>query len=757
MGKTMVALMAVLAAVPGRAGEDRGKPYGGGGYRPPPQPYVQPYAPPQPAYVSPPTYYQPTYSKPSIIQEPYQYRRHVDPGHWKPPPSDGGPEMPPVMVDFPDVYKAVVQAYLKEQSEKGSGEFLLKDDVSGHVFRLRVAGYSKDSIVQLSRDEAFACVQFESGSGEKLDLDFYVKKRDVGEWAVSKIYVHKVDGKARFVYNADHQPVSPESLASAAAAARSPGKAAASKVVPKPKQPAKLSAQISLREPSGNDALDGGETGKLNVTVFNAGPGPAYAVRLALTVDSKAQVRVPSSLELGDIKAGQTATGEVSIEAPEDVVSGKVKVTVEAREGNGFDAEPIVMELEARAFKAPRLEVAGVAVGPGKVVKAGEPTKVSVAVRNAGAGPAGGVAAFLSIGSQDIFMSGEPSASIGELKPGQTKTAEFEFFVNKRYKGQGALPISVNLSESRGKYGTEAASLNLALGKAPPATKVFAVKGKESLPEPEAAPAADDVDIPPKARTERDPQAYAVLIGIEKYRDLPAVEFASQDADIMQSYLTRAMGYDVRNVVVLQDDRATLTDMATFLGPWLEDRVTAGSKVFVYYAGHGAPNPRTGEGYLIPYDGNPNYVETKAFSVKQLYANLAKLPSKDVTVVLDACFSGAGGRSIIAKGARPLVTMTKAPSPGENMAVITAAGNDQISTFYPEARHGMLTYFLLKGLRGGADADGDKAVTTAELFDFVAPSVETEARKQHVEQTPTINPARGALGDKGSRVWVKLR
>ncbi|MBI4677269.1 MAG: hypothetical protein HY748_06775, partial [Elusimicrobia bacterium] len=140
-----------------------------------------------------------------------------------------------------------------------------------------------------------------------------------------------------------------------------------------------------------------------------------------------------------------------------------------------------------------------------------------------------------------------------------------------------------------------------------------------------------------------------------------------------------------------------------------------------------------------------------------LYANLAKLPSRDVIVVLDACFSGSGGRSVLAAGARPLVHMAKAPAAGGNMSVITAARSDQISTYYPDARHGMLTYFLLKGLRGGADRDSDREITTAELYDFLAPEVEREARKQHVEQTPTISPEPGRLGERASRVWVRLK
>jgi uncharacterized caspase-like protein len=303
------------------------------------------------------------------------------------------------------------------------------------------------------------------------------------------------------------------------------------------------------------------------------------------------------------------------------------------------------------------------------------------------------------------------------------------------------------LREATGRYGLPAQLLQLGLGRGAP------VAGRVSVP---ASAELDDVDAPPAARTKTDREAFAVVVGVEKYRDIPAVEFAARDAQSVYDYLTKAMGFDPKNVVHLENERATRTDLATYLGPWLKDRVTARSRVFVYFSGHGSPDPLTGEGYLIPYDGSPNYVGTTAVALKQLYGNLSQLPAKDVTVVLDSCFSGAGGRSFLAAGIRPLVNVRLA-APGGNMVVLSAAQGDQISTYYPEAQHGIFTYFLLKGLRGAADPGHSGVVTTQKLFEYLRPEVEREARLQHVEQSPAIAPELAALGDKAGRVWLKLR
>ncbi|MBI5211283.1 MAG: caspase family protein [Elusimicrobia bacterium] len=527
--------------------------------------------------------------------------------------------------------------------------------------------------------------------------------------------------------------------------------------IPKPKAFPKLKAQVAFVEPSGNDMLEGEEKGSLRVAVANAGPGPAYALRVLLDLEPVPGLSVPRSVELGQLGPGQSAVKDIAIEASDSLVSGKARIKVEVREGNGFDAEPQVIEFETRPFVAPRLEVAGVALGGSGVVKAGEVTQVTVVVRNGG-GPARQAVARLAIADPDIFLSGDASVALGDVGPGESRKAEFQFVVNNRFKGR-SLPVSLALTESLGKYGAEA-PLNLVLGEAAPSLRVVTVKGKEGSPVLAAQAPQEDVDSPPEAKTEIDPEAYAVVIGIEKYRQkgIPPVDFAARDAQSMHRYLTRAMGFDEKNVILLQNDEAGKTDLEKYLGPWLRNRVTKKSRVFIFYAGHGAPNPETGEGYLIPYDGDPNYTDIAAYPIKALYDGLARLQAKSVAVVLDACFSGQGTRSLLAKGTRPLVTAVKNEAGlGANTVVLTATGGAQISTFFQDGQHGLLTYYLLKGLKGAADADKDGLVTTLELFSYVKPMVEREARKQNVSQTPTLTPEPSALGDRAGQVWLRAR
>jgi len=250
-----------------------------------------------------------------------------------------------------------------------------------------------------------------------------------------------------------------------------------------------------------------------------------------------------------------------------------------------------------------------------------------------------------------------------------------------------------------------------------------------------------DVDELPHLQGRRQDNAYAVVIGIEKYRQqLPTADFAVHDARTVAAYLTRALGYPEENVVTLTNDHAALGDFVKYFEKWLPNNVEKGGTVFVYYSGHGAPNPKTGDAFLVPYDGDPSFINETGYSLKRMYAALGKLPAKEVVVALDSCFSGAGGRSVLAKGTRSITLNLKETAlPSSNMTVLAASNGDQMSSTYDDKGHGLFTYFLLKGIKNEDVVDKNGSLRLDDLFAYLQPQVERVARKQfNNEQTPQI-------------------
>jgi hypothetical protein len=232
------------------------------------------------------------------------------------------------------------------------------------------------------------------------------------------------------------------------------------------------------------------------------------------------------------------------------------------------------------------------------------------------------------------------------------------------------------------------------------------------------------------------PNDYALVVGIEKYDDLPAATFADRDAAAATDFI-HALGVPTANIVTLMDSHATKSGLAKKLEGWLANNVNENSTVYFYYSGHGAPDIKTGDAYLVPYDGDPEYLDQTGYPLKRVYEKLGNLKAKRVLVMLDSCFSGAGGRSILPKGARPLVGIvdTGTKDLDAKISVLAAADSKQISGTNDEKGHGLFSYYLFNGLNGGAkNASGQ--VTLDSLFAYLKPKVADEAHRRNREQVP---------------------
>ena len=82
----------------------------------------------------------------------------------------------------------------------------------------------------------------------------------------------------------------------------------------------------------------------------------------------------------------------------------------------------------------------------------------------------------------------------------------------------------------------------------------------------------------------------------------------------------------------------------------------------------------------------------------------------------------------------------------EGFTVMTAAG-DQTAKPLEEAKHGMFSYFLMKGMEGDADQNNDNKITAGELHQYVQQNV-----IQHSSGTQTP----GLQGDS-NRVLVTFQ
>lgn len=257
-------------------------------------------------------------------------------------------------------------------------------------------------------------------------------------------------------------------------------------------------------------------------------------------------------------------------------------------------------------------------------------------------------------------------------------------------------------------------------------------KAKKASTGPRIRTIVSDIDTPTYQNKEND-KNFALVVGIEKYSNIPQADYAERDAAAVRRHLI-AMGYPDRNVILITGKDAGHAGIEKYVEAWLPRNVEENSKVFFYFSGHGAPSAESGQAYLVPWDGDPQFLETTGYPVKRLYEKLGNLKAKSVIVAMDACFSGAGGHSVIAQGTRPLVgKVDVGVGSSDKLAVLAASGADEVTGGDDSQGHGIFTYFLLKALN-----ENRGQATVKNVFDFLSPKVRDAARRQNRDQTPQL-------------------
>ena len=246
----------------------------------------------------------------------------------------------------------------------------------------------------------------------------------------------------------------------------------------------------------------------------------------------------------------------------------------------------------------------------------------------------------------------------------------------------------------------------------------------------------------PKGRDQRK-DAVALIIANRDYQnpDIPAVTYAHRDAEFVKQYLIRTLGYREGNICLYRD--ATQSKFRTALRK-LQTAAKKKSDVFVYYPGHGAPDPEEKLGYFVPVDCDPNYVQLGGIGLEEFYKELGRIEARNITVVIDACFSGASQVGMLISEASPIFVSIEDPAASlKNGVVFASSTGEQISSWYPEMNHSLYTYYFLKGLQGAADQNTDKQLTVAELQAYLSEQVPYMARRLYNRtQAPTVTPGR---------------
>ena len=220
---------------------------------------------------------------------------------------------------------------------------------------------------------------------------------------------------------------------------------------------------------------------------------------------------------------------------------------------------------------------------------------------------------------------------------------------------------------------------------------------------------------------------YAVVIGNDTGdRDEPQLRFAEHDADRFAAMLTDLGGFAPGDVVVLRGGDAE-TARAGLIA--LNDRIRttggADTMLIVYYSGHA--------------DAEGLHLGSTTLPLAQLEQLVRGSPAAFRLLVVDACRSGALTRVKGGRAVAPFAIALGDTLAADGVVFWTASAESEAAQESDDIKGSFFSHFLVSGLSGPADADGDGAVTTAEAYEYArAATLRASSRTMAGMQHPTF-------------------
>jgi hypothetical protein len=226
---------------------------------------------------------------------------------------------------------------------------------------------------------------------------------------------------------------------------------------------------------------------------------------------------------------------------------------------------------------------------------------------------------------------------------------------------------------------------------------------------------------------------FALIIGNTEYTDpgLAQLTAPGKDAEDFARVLknTEIGAFDIVTVLVNEQASSVIEAIDEFF-----DQKKPDDLLVLYFSGHGIRD-EIGSLYLAFKNTIRSRLRSTAVKSDYIKEAMDQSRSKRQVLILDCCNSGAFPQGTKAELGGSM-GMTKAFQ-GYGRFVLTASDATQFAwegdKVIGETDNSLFTHFLVKGLKGEADSDGDGRITVDELYDYTFHEVSRVTPKQ----TPT--------------------
>ncbi|MEI7482885.1 MAG: caspase family protein [Elusimicrobiota bacterium] len=524
---------------------------------------------------------------------------------------------------------------------------------------------------------------------------------------------------------------------------------------------------------NGNGIIEKGEQVELTGYIVNAGLTEAREVKFeAVSGDPKLELLSQSKAEIGVLKPGESRKVLLAFKLDSDYAGpAQLPITFKISESRprfskeqpvqlvlgGFykdTIEPVFKDFDTAAALAntpalkgpisdtraaevikliadapPVLEFDKTLLADGDsngngVYEPGETLRMKVGIRNTGGKTARGVTVTME-GDETIKTLLE-DRRVGDIEPGSYQPVVLEARIPEGIPRK-EFSFNIKVTESSGFNARKIEEARVAFQP----NEIKVIKQLASL-------------MPvPNASSKRE-KSGAIVVGIGAYgASIGPLKYAARDAELAAKYLNGVLGIPDGNIKVILDDKATKSRIEAEVGQMAEKGLDF---IALYYSGHGVPdpdNPRTGDPYIVPFDADLEMGSRMLIRLNEVVSALEH-KTKDVLVLLDACFSGN------VESAPKMYVMAQkglgiAPKFAQEKAVVmTASSSTQPSLEFDKAGHGYFSYYFMLGLKGEADKNSDGAVTDTELCEYVKSAMAGD-ETLNGRQTPECSNATGQV------------
>ncbi|MTB51695.1 caspase family protein [Lewinella sp. W8] len=248
---------------------------------------------------------------------------------------------------------------------------------------------------------------------------------------------------------------------------------------------------------------------------------------------------------------------------------------------------------------------------------------------------------------------------------------------------------------------------------------------------------------------ENNMKKYAFLVGVKDYGHLNSLSTPLNDIRALGDLLSKEFDFEVDLC-----ENPNIDTLKDYFGKHIPDRlggVNYNAQVLVYFAGHGfAENSEDGiNGYLIPSNGVP-WNKSSWYSMEKMIDCLGNLEVKHLLLLLDCCFGGAIRWASRYRASNFLlynklsIQHYKYFIESPSWQVLTSTAPNQSALDFIDhglgADHSPFAKCILDGLKGEADLNPDKVITTSELFTYVQNRLTVISNKNNNKQNAGLYP-----------------